>query len=49
MNPKTGFAGGRIIDKSFDLKAAMDGVVLISGSSLFHTSISSETMSDSDK
>ena len=35
--PKTGFAGGRIIDKSFDLKAAMDGVILISGSSLFHS------------
>ena len=28
---------GRIIDRSFDLKAAMDGVILISGSSLFHS------------
>ena len=36
---KTGFAGGRIIDKSFDLKEAMDGVIQISGSSLFHSAM----------
>ena len=35
--PKTDFAGGRIIDKSFFLKTVTDGASLISGSSSFHS------------
>ena len=37
VNSINRFAGGRIIDKSFFLRTAIEGASLSSGSSLFHS------------